>query len=98
MGDGVGRPVEPGDLVARTGGDEFVLLVSGRRVLERAEALARTLRHELEQPITSRFGEHRVGVSVGLAVRPTPAGVSRLLREADAAMYAEKAAGRACVR
>ncbi|HEX3003175.1 MAG TPA: GGDEF domain-containing protein, partial [Angustibacter sp.] len=92
------RHVGPGDVVARTGGDEFVLVVSDASVRARAERLARTLRHELVQPVATCFGEHQVGVSVGLAVRPTPAGVSRLLREADTAMYADKAARRACSR
>jgi diguanylate cyclase (GGDEF)-like protein len=89
--------VTSGDVVARTGGDEFVLVVSGPSVRDRAETLAQTLRRELVRPIVTRFGEHQVGVSVGLAVGATPAGVSRLLRQADTAMYADKASRRPCV-
>jgi diguanylate cyclase (GGDEF)-like protein len=92
------RHVEAADVVARTGGDEFVLVVSDASVRVRAEELACTLRRELTQPVVTRFGEHQVGVSVGVAVRPTPAGVSRLLREADTAMYADKASRRLCSR
>ncbi len=89
------RHVGPGDVVARTGGDEFVIVISDHAVRERAEALAAVLRHELAQPIRTRSGDHRVGLSVGLSVRAAPAGVSELLCEADGAMYAEKAGRRA---
>ncbi|KQX68874.1 sensor domain-containing diguanylate cyclase [Angustibacter sp. Root456] len=96
LADRMQQHVTADDVVARTGGDEFVLVVSGPSVRARADALAQTLRRELTQPIVTRFGEHRVGVSIGLAVRPTPAGVGRLLRQADTAMYADKASRRPC--
>jgi diguanylate cyclase (GGDEF)-like protein len=82
------------DVVARTGGDEFVLVLSDQHVAERAAALAAALRRELTRPIRTPFGEHRVGVSVGVAVRAAPTAVSDLLYEADSAMYAEKSARR----
>ena len=92
------RHVGPSDVVARTGGDEFVIVLADVAVRGRAEQLADDLRWELSRPIDTRFGRHEVGVSVGLAVRPTPAGVSELLCEADTAMYEDKAERRGCVR
>ncbi|WP_119672430.1 GGDEF domain-containing protein [Deinococcus sp. RM] len=94
----VTRSVREVDLLARYGGEEFLLLLDGLTLPEARRACRR-----VGQLITEIDWEDvapglRVTASIGLAaVRP---GLDRevILREADAAMYAAKAAGRNTVR
>jgi diguanylate cyclase (GGDEF)-like protein len=88
------------DMLARYGGEEFVLLLSHLGIegaTEAAERLRAILADaplrigELELPITASFGVASAEPDQGLDV-------VRLLRRADAAMYAAKAAGRDRVR
>jgi diguanylate cyclase (GGDEF)-like protein len=87
--------IRTSDVVARYGGDEFVLLMPDTDVAQ-AERVARRVvraimgrRHELSD------GSHvRVGVSAGLAMYPADGRTSaQLLQAADAAMYSAKRSG-----
>jgi diguanylate cyclase (GGDEF)-like protein len=82
--------VRESDVVARTGGDEFVIVMGGPGVAEPARAVLGRLRASLTEPVRSRLGDHQVGVSVGLAVAQTPTSFSEVLSRADAAMYESK--------
>ncbi len=92
------------DLVARLGGDEFVVLLSAARQEAGGTSLAETLSQRLVEVLAEPFalGERRVtlGASVGIAhVAGRAAGArDALLRDADLAMYAAKAAGKGRVR
>jgi diguanylate cyclase (GGDEF)-like protein len=86
----------PDDLTARFGGDEFALLC--RDVSHEDDALA--IGHRLNEALAAGFeiGEHelRVSASVGIALSGSQdADSGTLVRDADAAMYAAKARGRA---
>ncbi len=92
-------PIE-GSLVARIGGDEFVVVLDAVGPDDPALiAIATRLIAELQQPI-ELDPERRVevGASVGIACFPRHGGVRRgLLQAADAAMYEVKRSGRNAV-
>jgi diguanylate cyclase (GGDEF)-like protein len=81
-------------LVARFGGDEFVVIVAGDGTAEAARGLAEQLLAGLRRPMLLSSGEHRVTASVGAAVTGDAETADALLAAADAAMYAAKQAGR----
>ena len=95
------RLSDDGDLVARFGGEEFVLLLPGRD-LEAAVAVGEALRaaveHQRIEHPSSPIAPH-VTVSIGAsATWPSEGGDPQdLLLAADRAMYAAKARGRNCV-
>jgi diguanylate cyclase (GGDEF)-like protein/PAS domain S-box-containing protein len=87
------------DLVGRQGGDEFLVLVDQVRTPEQAEAVAATAVEVLARPFVLQGREIRLSASVGIALYPQDGeDVETLIRFADQAMYAAKAAGRAGFR
>ena len=80
------------DLVARIGGDEFVIVVRDpdRSV---AASLAQRLVEQLAQPFQLDERSVHVRASVGLAHHEHGLGVEELLRRADTTMYEAKRAG-----
>ena len=84
-----------GDLVARFGGDEFVVLIEQLATGEEALVVARRIVKAMEDPFILGKNEIRTGVSIGIALWEP--GIKRsedLLRNADTAMYHAKSAGR----
>jgi len=80
-----------GDLVARVGGDEFVVLLPGCRDAEAARTIAEDLRARLRLPYTLPDGVIRLDASVGIARFPADGSdPGALLAHADRAMYAVK--------
>ncbi|HEU5038187.1 MAG TPA: EAL domain-containing protein [Nocardioides sp.] len=85
------RPV---DIVARSGGDEFVIVSPGTDVAAAAK-LARTVIDVIGEPVDVEHRALRVGASVGIAVSPPLDGdAGTMLKHADVAMYEAKARGR----
>jgi diguanylate cyclase len=83
--------VRRSDTVARTGGDEFSVLLEGPTSREDAEHVADSLIDLLNQPLDVEKHVLRVGASVGIAVFPDDADTADNLRiAADLHMYARK--------
>ncbi len=82
------------DLLARFGGDEFVLLLEDVAGVDVAVAAARRICAAVEQPIVLPGGYELVaGVSVGIALTEPGKTADDVLRNADVAMYDAKAKG-----
>ncbi|HEX7833697.1 MAG TPA: diguanylate cyclase, partial [Thermoanaerobaculia bacterium] len=89
-----------GDVVARIGGEEFAILLTDTDA-DGARIIAETLRGAVEELVIAfESAMLRVTVSCGVASITPPASQSPdlLVRRADRALYAAKAAGRNCVR
>jgi diguanylate cyclase (GGDEF)-like protein len=88
------------DTVGRLGGDEFVVLCRDCDV-DGALALAERFQSTFDEPFQLGERRTRLTVSIGVAAAPADDAVIRstdLVRDADLAMYAAKAAGRNRVR
>lgn len=92
-------------LVARFGGDEFVVLLEaadggpGGAVRALAGRLAEALVGELGQPLLLQGRQVFMGCSIGVALFPDDAdGASTLMKNGDIAMYQAKVAGKNCHR
>ncbi|TQN35695.1 cyclic di-GMP phosphodiesterase Gmr [Blastococcus colisei] len=79
----------PGDLVARFGGDEFVILCQGRSQEELA-ALAERVGAAVRRPWDGPEGSLSIGVSIGIAVGRPGDDADELIGRADRAMYGAK--------
>lgn len=89
------RPV---DIVARVGGDEFVLIIDGANSNDELVSIARRLIDRLEKPIRYREETARISGSIGMVSSRSyrqPNAV-QMMEDADRALYASKERGRAC--
>lgn len=87
-----------GDLVARWGGEEFILLLPGAG-LDEARAVAERVRSELaDQPVQERGHAIELRASFGIAILDKHENLTELIKEADDWLYEAKKQGRDQVR
>jgi diguanylate cyclase (GGDEF)-like protein/PAS domain S-box-containing protein len=88
--------VRPGDVVARLGGDEFTILLNRSGDTAEVVKVAERLQARISEPFKidnyEVFTTASIGIIVSGDVRRTP---EEFLRDADAAMYRAKEAGKA---
>ncbi|MEZ0493760.1 diguanylate cyclase domain-containing protein [Kineococcus sp. TBRC 1896] len=87
-----------GDVAARIGGDEFVLVCEDVVDARALTAIAERVCERITIPVDLGTRTVTVTASVGAARTDGALGPEELLRAADRAMYRAKAAGRACWR
>ncbi len=86
------------DIVARIGGDEFLIVTPFGGEIAKLEAMSRRLIERISAPIAYGDDMIQIGASIGLTATDCEnEEFSRLMSKADSALYKAKAAGRNCV-
>lgn len=94
IGRRLAAQLRPDEVLARTGGDEFIILAAPMPYRTNISLRARQLLEAFSAPFTIGGLEHAVSASIGISVFPLDAQeADALLRNADVAMYAAKARG-----
>jgi diguanylate cyclase (GGDEF)-like protein len=87
--------VRQADTVARLGGDEFVVLLDNPVNTDEVARIASRIVAVINEPMELCGKVAEVGTSIGIALHPTDGNSpDELLKNADIAMYAAKAAGK----
>jgi len=87
--------VDQDGLVGRFGGDEFQVILPGRRRREDLAEIAQRIISELSEPYAIDGHRIVIGASVGIALSPDDGVTSEaIIRNADLALYAAKDGGR----
>lgn len=87
--------VRDGDMVARTGGDEFVVVLDDLQEGSMPEDIAERILSSLARPFELCSQQVTVTPSIGIALYPTDGNDGEaLIKNADAAMYLAKERGR----
>ncbi len=86
---------EIGASLARMGGDEFTVMLSGLHDIKHVELIARRILDRIAEPMMLSGNRVSVSSSIGIAIYPEDGeNISSLLKNADAAMYEVKSQGR----
>lgn len=90
------RNVGANDIVARIGGDEFVVLIAPAPEPDALQVIVDRIIADAARPMEWNGQECRSGVSIGIAEPRPGVGARQLLINADIALYRAKRAGRNC--
>ncbi len=94
VGVRLGRHIRSNDILARYGGDEFVIVANDLNDADTITSILDKVKRAFEQPVRIARQDIFVSFSAGIAVYPDDGDdVETLLRNADSAMYQSKALG-----
>ncbi len=84
------------DVVARVGGDEFVILLHALHSVQDALLIAEKILARFDEDVVVDGVHLHIGVSIGVALVSPGESADDTLRRADVALYEAKARGRGC--
>ncbi len=97
LAERIKKTLRAGDTLARTGGDEFVLICSGFSHLEDVYAMLDRVLTEVRVPVLIEDNAISMTSSIGVTLFPEDnSNPDAMLRHADQAMYRAKEAGKDC--
>lgn len=89
------KQMRQSDIIARIGGDEFVVLLSDIQYIEDAKPMLERLLASLSDPFVFEGFSFLIGASIGVAIYPDDSeDIDMLVRYADSAMYRSKESGK----
>ena len=87
--------IRESDIVARFGGDEFIMLVDNYKNIHDIITIINKIQKAIKIPISLTKSEHKITLSIGISVFPDDGeDPHTLLKNADIAMYRAKESGR----
>ncbi|WP_456382867.1 sensor domain-containing protein [Hydrogenimonas sp.] len=99
MTERIKRYTRKSDIVARIGGDEFVVLLNLEtlaidQAAMKAEMIAEKILHTIKRPARIQNNDIRINASIGIAIIDKNATAADLMKFADIAMYQAKKTGK----
>ena len=82
------------DIIARTGGDEFIVVIEGEKALRNLDKICLQILSLFDAPFQTKYGEFKISMSIGASQFPTDSiDVRELISFADVSMLKVKASG-----
>jgi diguanylate cyclase (GGDEF)-like protein/PAS domain S-box-containing protein len=96
VADRIRRRIRSSDLLARFGGDEFVLVLPAVHAVHDVERIAASLHEAVNEPMDIEGNTISMTLSIGVSVVESGESADVALRRADSALYRAKRQGKAC--